>query len=438
MSTSKAQPVQELGIYLKEHQIEETIEIAVQRTLRTRAPHAEIHMAGELLTSSADCSVHALGMALTDLGSDRVPAQDKIGWLLSRIGLARCHVTIENLLDIFDIVRDRRAVWRIAMETLAESRTSAVCAAAAGTESPTEEQLRNAAENLKMLDEISDSAKRAMQIVLEHEGKWSIDESGRIDTAPHISGRSRSLSITQVEVGHIRRVLFAHAPPTLLNYDRLRSIRERMFAPPMHPAQPTAVVSVGAPGSGKTYVLRNGCLPILEERYRVPGLCEFVHVDPDIMISELCDNNNAYRPIANFCNHETFLCAVAQRRHMIFDGTGKDLNNTCGRVISRLTEAGYRVFICIVVAQYKVCLERIATRKSQTGRDVPEQFVRSTYEAMKLSVPLYLQTQAQLAEAVLVFNNDADVDQSPQIVEKGSNHVAALQLVNAKLTLPAA
>jgi hypothetical protein len=30
------------------------------------------------------------------------------------------------------------------------------------------------------------------------------------------------------------------------------------------------------------------------------------------------------RPYANFVNHENFLAAVAQRRHLIFDGSGRD------------------------------------------------------------------------------------------------------------------
>jgi hypothetical protein len=32
------------------------------------------------------------------------------------------------------------------------------------------------------------------------------------------------------------------------------------------------------------------------------------------------------------------LAAVAQRRHLVFDSTGKSLANTCGRVIGRLRQ----------------------------------------------------------------------------------------------------
>ena len=34
------------------------------------------------------------------------------------------------------------------------------------------------------------------------------------------------------------------------------------------------------------------------------------------------------------------MIAGRMRKHMIFDGTGKSLENTCGRVVSRLKIAG--------------------------------------------------------------------------------------------------
>ena len=77
------------------------------------------------------------------------------------------------------------------------------------------------------------------------------------------------------------------------------------------------------------------------------------------------------RPYANFLNHENFLTAVAQRRNLIFDGSGRDPLNICGRVISRLTAAGYRVHMVMVLCSYKRCLERAETRRAQTGQPPP-------------------------------------------------------------------
>ena len=60
-----------------------------------------------------------------------------------------------------------------------------------------------------------------MEIVLQHEGKWEFDVSGRIDTPPKVGeGIDSTLCLSQVEVAAIRRVLFAHAPPRFLEYPR--------------------------------------------------------------------------------------------------------------------------------------------------------------------------------------------------------------------------
>ena len=98
--------------------------------------------------------------------------------------------------------------------------------------------------------------------------------------------------------------------------------------------RPFLVVLAGPPGSGKTSALRM-CIERLINQQGGPPQSHYVDINPDYWITQLCDNNNAYRPVANFLNHETFLSAVAQRRHIIFDGTAKSVLNTVGRVISR-------------------------------------------------------------------------------------------------------
>lgn len=41
---------------------------------------------------------------------------------------------------------------------------------------------------------------------------------------------------------------------------------------------------------------------------------DFVRLDPDYYISNMLDNNNDYREMANFLNHESFMCAVGRGR----------------------------------------------------------------------------------------------------------------------------
>ena len=83
-----------------------------------------------------------------------------------------------------------------------------------------------------------------------------------------------------------------------------------------------------------------------------PAPGAYLTIDPDFWLSANCHNDNACRPLVNWCNHENFLKAVELKQHMLFDGTGKSLLNTCGRVIARLKAAGYRIHICIVLASF--------------------------------------------------------------------------------------
>ena len=52
---------------------------------------------------------------------------------------------------------------------------------------------------------------------------------------------------------------------------------------------------------------------------------------------------------------ENFLAGVGLRRHLIFDGSGRDPLNICGRVISRMRAHGYRVlFLVVLTSQQSV------------------------------------------------------------------------------------
>ena len=70
--------------------------------------------------------------------------------------------------------------------------------------------------------------------------------------------------------------------------------------------RPTAIIMAGPPGSGKSKSL-DDCIPLVHQHHGGPATFdEYAIINPDVWIGELCENNNAHRNVANYCNHETF------------------------------------------------------------------------------------------------------------------------------------
>jgi hypothetical protein len=155
--------------------------------------------------------------------------------------------------------------------------------------------------------------------------------------APHLLA-ARSLHVGKRALDALRLVAFVDKPPTLVaDSDAIATLRRTIFGRSRSAFWPTAVVMVGAPGSGKTAVLPQA-LDVLRRECGGPPADHYCCINPDFWITHLCHSNNEHRNLANYLNHETFLAAVAQRRHLVFDSTGKSLANTCGRVIGRLRQ----------------------------------------------------------------------------------------------------
>ena len=125
------------------------------------------------------------------------------------------------------------------------------------------------------------------------------------------------------------------------------------------------------------------------------------------------------RPYANFVNHENFCCALALRRHLIFDGSARDPTNICGRVISRLRRAGYRVVFLVVLSSFAVSRRRAAARQAQTGRETSESFTRFVFTSLQAALPIYLRNVGAhlAADGVLIFENESD-DVPPKLAFK--------------------
>ena len=251
--------------------------------------------------------------------------------------------------------------------------------------------------------------------------------------------------LTQADMAAFRQIAFPDVPTAMVEPGRVQAVRDSICKEDAKAcdARPIALVTIGTPGSGKSRVVRSIDIEHLTRVQASSSPITYVNIDPDHFLTELCENDNSRRTYANFCNHESFIYALAQRRNLVFQGTGKDLETTCSRVISRLLERGYQIYMCIVLASEATCLERIARRKQETGRDVPHAVVRGGFAALRTTIPVYLSKRAQLGEAVLLFDNDTDDLPSAggaptctlDINSSEADVTAALELVNCRLGL---
>mmetsp|Transcript_7445 Transcript_7445/g.24356 ORF Transcript_7445/g.24356 Transcript_7445/m.24356 type:complete len:463 (+) Transcript_7445:24-1412(+) len=401
------------------------------------------------------CDLEAVASALRALAQRPADARpsDPAAWLAGLIGPALGYrMTLENLLDIVHIVGGE-PVCRAALaaqELHAEADRVRSIAEARGGEC-SGDALANALANLRAVSgcggeggggKLTPHLAWVISRVLALLPGWSFASDGDVDRPPLCSAADCAVTLSPLESMDMKRLLFAAAPPAFLDFGRICSLREDItFATATFAPAPVAVVTVGAPGAGKSKVLLHNCLPYLGSHYNAPAETRsYAHIDPDLFITQLCLNDNAHRGLANFCNHESFLTAVGQRRNLLFDGTGKDLLNTCGRVISRLKAAGYRIFMCVVCTTYSTCLRRIAAREAVTGRSVPPKFVRMALDGMRTSIPVYLERQPQLAEAILLWDNEHDEeDSAPSVVVEGGGapaRTAALDLVQSSMAVP--
>ena len=269
----------------------------------------------------------------------------------------------------------------------------------------------------------------AIARILPRHDAWAHDESGRVDNPPTVSPQEL-VALSPSQLDDLKRLAFVMAPPHMLDGAQIRGHTATLYKHVRPDAdvmrQPTAVVTVGAPGSGKSYVAAKEALALLHSMGEGPAPDQYLYSDPDFWLTSNCQNDNACRPLVNWLNHETFLKAIRLKQHIFFDGTGKSLMNTCGRVISRLRGAGYAVHLCIVFAGYDSCVSNIAERKKRTGRDVPLKFVSDTIEMLAPAVDVYVSRHSEICERVLVYTNEQHKTTLVANLKKGSTEGEAM------------
>ena len=114
-------------------------------------------------------------------------------------------------------------------------------------------------------------------------------------------------SVSQREAHAIRHLAFCHLPYSHITFEDVSRMRKALFcrAPEIDP--PHAIVTVGPPGCGKSFLMntRQGQADFAG----LPPLDCFATIDPDETVHFICGGkgqpvNPASRPLANFINHE--------------------------------------------------------------------------------------------------------------------------------------
>lgn len=354
------------------------------------------------------------------------PAQSMTPWEVENIvcgPLEREDLTLENLLDIVDDFRNPFVnVMRAALQQVGngianeEERTTKVCLAAVKEASEAVTVRPYVTENLLKAEKLPADVKDALRQILLVIDSWQFDTTGRVDKVPPIDEDKlkelkkegitmKSLSskkVPQEFMDCIRRLLFAHYPPELSSSQSFYGIYGGLFrGKPRRVNNPVAVITVGAPGCGKSRST--------SDMLKSLGLSgeQCVETDPDHwVLNHLGEGQHHYRMSANFCNLECFYYAMAQRHHIVFAGTGARISNTCGRVIARLKQESYDIYVVIILASFGTCRERIARRREETGRDVPEHFSVKAFKDLKDAMPIYVRNRHAYAKAVHVIDNN--------------------------------
>lgn len=361
---------------------------------------------------------------------------DSLGaWELETIiggRLSKQSLNLENLLDIFDDFRHPfMDVLRGCLKKVGpqedeypsfEEKVFDVALIAVPEPSQAASVRRFVRENLSRAENMSSELREGLCKVLLLIDDWKIYSTGDTDRLPPIDKAKleaaerdhnivlddlRRIKVSQEQMASVRRLAFAHFPPELHSFQNFLAIYGNLFRNKATNPDPVAVITVGAPGCGKTVTTE----ALLNALNLTRDDC--VETDPDHwVLNHLNPDQHHYRADANFLNLECFYYAMAQRHHIIFAGTGARLSNTFGRVIARLKEAKYKIYICIVLATFQTCRQRIQSRFAATGRDVPEYISVKFFKDLRDGMPVYVKTRSAYAKAVYIFDNNANTAQT--------------------------
>jgi predicted ABC-type ATPase len=152
----------------------------------------------------------------------------------------------------------------------------------------------------------------------------------------------------------------------------------------------TAILTMGLPGAGKSYVLKNNY-----------NLAEYVQIDPDLIKTEKSD----YNPKKPEVYHEwskkeakiRTAKAIYNEQNLIIDGTGTNVEKMY-KQIRELQSEGYIVELLYV----SVSLETSLFRNAKRERNVPENIIFEKFETITYAYEIL----SKVANIARIINND--------------------------------
>ena len=164
-------------------------------------------------------------------------------------------------------------------------------------------------------------------------------------------------------------------------------------------AKPWLLVTVGVPGVGKGNVLKKAqqYFPSFEGL----GSRQYFKCDPDSIYETLRapikekDSDRPTRDFVNYWNHVSFGVALKKKSNIVFDGSGRESKNICGRVIARALKKKYQIgFLVVTLPMTRIIgqiYERDHPRNAEAGvRQTALNFVQDTAVSLLYRVPEYM------------------------------------------------
>lgn len=179
-----------------------------------------------------------------------------------------------------------------------------------------------------------------------------------------------------------------------------------------------AVVMAGGPAAGKSTVLQDFLLSLHRDRD------EFAIIDSDLMLTSLsafkmlrAQNTERGGPstatqdcqsTAARLNNANLEFAIKSGLNIVFDGSGRNFNWTYHTLMrAKLHEAGYKVYMCIVVLDIETAVKRAKLRGLRTGRFVPQDVVRDIHRDVLDNIPRY--KKLTFLQQLVIYDNNGKV-----------------------------
>lgn len=182
-----------------------------------------------------------------------------------------------------------------------------------------------------------------------------------------------------------------YTPARLALHQRI--IENMLQGKGVHSGDAQAIFTAGGPASGKSGLVKTGDSAFersigRESTVNMPG--DVVHADPDIIRTQLPEYQDlvkAGRSDASSLTHEeaSFLAkqltriALGRQHHILVDTVGDSGPGKFAAKIEQAKRAGHKVSVHYATTDVENALRRAAKRAEETGRAVPEDYLRSAH-----------------------------------------------------------